>query len=215
MGRKVLTSVVPVCLLLVCAGGATAAAFLDEGSRTVVVPVDATPPHPEPADVDRPKGAPLRDSVSGLRQPTQSDDRLPDFAAQSIRGLEPEAVTDEARRVEPAGGEAFYLVPAGSKVCLVSPQGNGTCSTDSSIRGGRAIMSISGTGGFAPPSSPGPTTVAGMVPDGISHVVVTTDAGKAQRTPVVGNVFSARIDAPADEVSWRTDAGEEIATKVP
>jgi hypothetical protein len=99
----------------------------------------------------------------------------------------------------PGGGLAIggvSVVPANGWVCLRVPIVSGArwwCQTLALAREGKLIVALRPSG---PLRRVGRQFLAGLVPDGVRSVSVTTAGGAGRRLRVRSNVWSAVIDAP-------------------
>lgn len=124
-----------------------------------------------------------------------------------------------ARRVDDGKSRvAVWLIPGRQSLCLlVRLNGIDSGETCRAIGGAQTdlLMTLSGGRSGAPGLRPNEVVVAGVVPDGSSHVVLTMMDGRRQGLPVVNNGYSAAVDGATESVSYVTGDGQTVMHDAP
>jgi hypothetical protein len=182
--------------LLVCSLGGAAYAFAqaddqDNQSSGPGLPAYQQPPTP----VTTPDAA-QRAAFSVLGAPATTRDKLPPAAATIIAAKlrrEWGANADLARQAQRSGDYGTYLLPGRQVVCLVDSDGVAACNGTDAARGGQLALVTQ--------LPDGTRRVVGAVPDGVTTVAVTDDAG-AVAADVTQNSYIARTKSAVTGASY-------------
>lgn len=171
------------------------------------------PPAPAPADPARRAATPVAAvdarqlaMLGVLRRPLAPGDDLPASAKAMIAdGSGPDLGANPALArlaLTTSLGEKLYVVPAQGWVCLTSSAGTGGCTPTDQVGEGYGV----GLSGI-----PSGYRVAGLVPDGVSRVVVRgpTETATATATPA-NNAWQVDVTFEPTAVAWTGPAGEKI-----
>jgi len=110
---------------------------------------------------------------------------------------------DLSRKGAARGNAAVFVVPGRDAVCLAikdGPDGGGAgCAAAADADGGNLLTSVS----EQPADGPLHVVVAGLVPDGVATVTLTTRDGDSHQAAVNGNTFLFELSSQVpDAVSW-------------
>ncbi|MGA2470546.1 MAG: hypothetical protein ABSG64_07640 [Solirubrobacteraceae bacterium] len=138
-----------------------------------------------------------------LRRPRVASDALPAADVENLTNS-PVAANgpnfDLSRQAQGFTTGAAYLIPGNGMICFVA-QGGGTCQPDAIVNTGQVLM----TGGSV--QAPGMTSVAGIVPDGVTQVTLNIDGGGTVITPVHENVYMTSISGGLASVTFQGPNG--------
>ena len=140
-----------------------------------------------------------------LRRPRVASDALPPGDIQLFTDS-PAAANGASitlsRRAQGITNGAAWLIPGDGTICFVYDNppagGGGTCQPDASLTGGGRFPVE--TGGSM--EAPGLTSVAGVVPDGVTQVTLNTSGGTTVAVPVHENVYLATIHGGLTSVTY-------------
>jgi hypothetical protein len=165
---------------VIAAGAIAGVAFAGENA-----PPNLSSPSPSGEATSMPSE--LSSSFAILRRAKQSSDALSTAAAA---GVETAGGVSEhyginaslARFAGSADGTAMWLVPGSTGSCVATDTAGGTCGPNDLMSQHGAVLALV-------PTSGGPATVYGIVPDNAT-VTATDAAGTQSSIPLSGNAFS-------------------------
>jgi hypothetical protein len=154
-------------------------------------------------DPPAPTGASIAGHFSILRRAPAAADAIP---ARWRRQLPTDpSMSPDFSAARSASGASVWIVPADGGVCMLEARGDATgfgCATTANAERGR-LFSISSGAGFGLAGTN--RRVAGLLPDGASHVTLRLRDGTSRPLSVRENVYAAVVPARPVELSW-TDA---------
>lgn len=131
------------------------------------------------------------------------------------------AVSESDLLPHPAAGITSRITKAanGTKIAVVNEPGRSICVVGAFSNADVQACAPEENAATTPPiailrSSSGKDEIAGIAPDGVKSVSITTESGEAVRVPVTGNVYSVTTTSALDRASFvRADGTSVPATK--
>jgi hypothetical protein len=167
--------------LLIVAGAGGAAVAIESGPNPGPVPPQAGAPlaaAPEPDQLA---------AFAILRRPRTASDEVPRTVTTYLSGASG-ANRGLAHHVAGPAGTSAWVVPGRGSMCILASwargeQSGARCSENATAVSGRLDLTLTSV------STAGAQLLAGLVPDGVSQVVVHLRSGAEQQAPVSENVY--------------------------
>lgn len=183
--------------------GAVAAGALGAGGAAVAVSTSGAVAEDLPsARVAQAPSQTLPDLV--LKTLKRSDSAVAEY------GLDASA----ARSVELPSGDTVWITPGKSGSCLWDANASGSCASTSQVAEGKlALIGLPPIEGKITPGEsvrlrPGPLTVVGYAPDGVTEVTVTDDTGLVvERAKPTEGFYELSV---GQQAGWKSGAGWAI-----
>lgn len=203
------------------------AAMVATGSAVAVAASAGTPPTPTPTVATQPTesvdAADLQ-AFALFNRPLTTADAVPTVEAQGLGGTSFATSFGGnvalARRAPGFATGGAWLVPGAGAVCLIADPWYTSASMNESAGGGAAACAVDSRAASGAleltaegEKHPGMTTVAGVVPNGVSAVTVTLVDGSTVREPVYENVYMGIVSATVQLIQYTAEDGARVTVQ--